>query len=102
MQTLYIPESVKTKSEIFNGFGYVQLMQTITVTGAFGFISYIIYLAHRNLTFLITSILIICATTVTVLTKDATNQSVMDYVKNFMMFTKTQKKYEYKGGKEVF
>ncbi len=102
MQTLYIPESVKPKSEIFNGFGYMQLMQTVLVTCAFGFVSYIIYLAHRNLTFFITSVLIVCAATVTVLTKDATNQSVIDYVKNFIIFAKTQKKYEYRGGKEVF
>lgn len=102
MQKLYIPESVKTKSEIFNGFGFKQLAQTAAITGVLGLVSYMIYLFHQNLPFFITSVLIICASAVTVLTKDATNQSVVDYAKNFIAFAKTQKKYEYVSGKEIF
>ena len=102
IQKLYIPESVKTKSEIFNGFGFAQLMQTLFITAIFGFISFLLYLVHQNLPFLITSILIVCAATVTMLTKDATNQSVVDYVKNMIAFSKAQKKYSYYGGEEIF
>lgn len=102
LQKLYIPESVKTKSEIFNGFGFSQLIQTAVITGIAGVISYFIYLAHGNLSMLITSILIVCAASVTILTKDSTNQSVVDYAKNMIAFAKTQKKYEYQSGKEVF
>lgn len=102
MQKLYIPESVKTRSEIFNGFGFTQLIQTIAITGVLGGVSFIIYLVHQSLSILITSILIICAASVTILTKDSTNQSVVDYSKNMIAFTKSQKKYDYYGREEIF
>lgn len=102
MQKLYIPEGVKTKSEIFNGFGYTQFIQTAAVTAIAGVISYVAYTFHKNLPFLITSILIVCAMAVTVLTKDATNQSVVDYAKNMLAFSKTQKKYCYRAREELF
>ena len=102
MQTLYIPEGVKTKSEIFNGFGFTQLIQTALVTVVTGAISFCIYTIHQNLPVLILSILITCAATVTVLTKDATNQSMIDYVKNMIAFSRTQKKYDYQNREELF
>lgn len=102
MTKLYIPEGVKTKSEIFNGFGFTQLTQTALITIVFGAVSFIFYTVHQNLPFLITSILIVCAAAVTVLTKDATNQSVIDYLKNMIAFAKTQKSYIYQGSEEVF
>lgn len=102
MIKLYIPEGVKTKSEIFNGFGATQFIQTALVTAVAGVISFIAYTVHQNLPFLITSILIVCAATVTVLTKDATNQSVVDYAKNMIAFSKTQKKYSYRSREEIF
>lgn len=102
MAHLYIPESVKTRSEIFNGFGFMQLMQTVAITAVVGVISFLIYLIHKNLPILITSILITCAASVTILTKDATNQSVVDYAKNMIAFSKTQKKYSYVSRKELF
>lgn len=102
MIKLYIPEGVKTKSEIFNGFGVTQFIQTAVVTGITGVISFAVYTFHQNLPFLITSILIVCAATVTVLTKDSTNQSVVDYAKNMIAFSKSQKKYSYRSREELF
>lgn len=102
MIKLYIPEGVKTKSEIFNGFGTTQFIQTALVTSIFGIISFVAYKLHKNLPFLITSVLIVCAATVTVLTKDSTNQSVVDYAKNMIAFSKTQKKYSYRSREELF
>ena len=102
MIKLYIPEGVKTKSEIFNGFGTTQFIQTALVTAVAGVISFIAYTVHQNLPFLITSILIVCAATVTVLTKDSTNQSVVDYAKNMIAFSRTQKKYSYQSREELF
>lgn len=55
MKKLYIPESIKRKSEIFNDFGLSQLMQTAVITGIAGVISYFIYLAHGSLSILITN-----------------------------------------------
>lgn len=101
-QKLYIPESVKTKSEIFNGFGFIQLIQTALITSVVGAVSFFGYLFHRNLPVLVTTILITCASSVTVLTKDFTNQSVIDYMKNMIRFTKSQKRYKYRSGKEIF
>lgn len=102
MMKLYIPEGVKTKSEIFNGFGTAQFVQTALVTAIFGIISFAAYKLHKNLPFLIASVLIVCAATVTVLTKDSTNQSVVDYAKNMLAFSKTQKKYSYRSREELF
>lgn len=101
-QKLYIPESVKTKSEIFNGFGFLQLIQTALITAVVGVVSFFLYLFHGSLPVLITSILITCAASVTILKKNATNQSVVDYVKNMIRFSKSQKKYSYRNGKELF
>lgn len=99
---LYIPESVRTKSEIFNGYGFTQLIQTALITIIVGVISFFIYLFHGSLPVLITTILITCASSVTLLAKDATNQSVADYVKNMIRFARSQKKYGYQNGKELF
>lgn len=102
MSKLYIPEGVKTKSEIFNGFGFTQLMQTTLVTGVAGVVSFIAYTIHQNLPFLITTILIVCAATVTAFTKDSTNQSIVDYAGNMIAFSNTQKKYYYRAREEIF
>lgn len=101
-QKLYIPESVKTQSEIFNGYGFAQLIQTALITIVVGVLSFFIYLIHNNLSVLVTTILISCAASVTVLTKDMTNQSMVDYLKNMICFSKSQKEYRYRNRKELF
>ena len=60
-QKLYIPESVKTKSEIFNGYGFTQFIQTALITVVAGVFSFFIYLVHGRLPVLVTTIIIMCA-----------------------------------------
>jgi hypothetical protein len=101
-QKLYMPNNVKTRSEFFNGFGFTELYQAIGIVLIVGGISVLAFLIHGNLPILILSILIICAVAVTILTKDATNQSVIDYTKHMIHFAHIQKTYPYHYNQEDF
>ena len=94
-EKLYIPNNVKNRSEFFDGFGFSELIGTFAITGVVFGISFIIYLFANNLSLLILSVLITASVGVAILTKDRTNQSVLDYATNMILFSKSQKKYEY-------
>ncbi len=97
---LYIPNNVKTKSEIFEGFGKHEIIQTLISTTAIISIAFLIFAVNHNTTFLIVFILTGIAGSVMCTTKDKNNQSVYDQLKNMVNFERTQQKYEYKYMKE--
>lgn len=95
-ETLYIPLGLKTRIEIFDGFGKEELFKSIIVSLIAGVIDAAIYFITRNTTFCVVFILSSIAGSVMILTKDKTNISVVDQIKFMVRFAKSQKVYRYK------
>ncbi len=97
---LYIPNNVKTKSEIFEGYSKQEILQTVIATAAIVSIAFLVFSINKSVTFLIVFILTGIAGSVMCTTKDKNNQSVYDQLKNMVNFAKNQQKFEYKYMKE--
>lgn len=95
-ETLYIPLGLKTRTEIFDGFGKEELLKSIIVTLIAGVIDSIIYFVNKSPTFCVVFILSSIAGSVMMLTKDKSNISVVDQIKFMIRFHKSQKIYKYK------
>lgn len=95
-ETLYIPLGLKTKTEIFDGFGKEELFQAILATLLAGAIDVIVYMLTKSTAFCVVFILSSITGSVMMLTKDKTNISVVDQLKFMIKFAKSQKKYQYK------
>lgn len=95
-QTLYIPQGLKTRVEIFDGFGKEELVKTILVTLVAGGMDALLFLIFRNVVTSVVFMLIAIAGSVMMLTKDKNNISVVDQVGFMIRFSKSQKVYKYK------
>lgn len=95
-ETLYIPLGLKTRTEIFEGFGKEELFKSIIVSLIAGAIDVAIYLLTKSASFCVVFILSSIAGSVLMLTKDKTNISVVDQIKFMVRFDKSQKIYRYK------
>jgi hypothetical protein len=93
---LYIPQGLKTRVEIFDGFGKEELFKTIMVTIIVGILDIMYYLIFKNTVVSIVAILVAIAGSVMMLTKDHTNISVVDQVGFMVRFARSQKYYPYK------
>lgn len=93
---LYIPQGLKTRVEIFDGFGKEELLKTIMVTIVVGILDIMYYLIFKNTVGSIVTILVAIAGSVMMLTKDHTNISVVDQVGFMVRFARSQKYYPYK------
>lgn len=95
-QTLYIPQGLKTRVEIFDGFGKEELVKTILVTVVACGIDALLFLLFRNVVTSVVFMLITISGSVMMLTKDKTNISVVDQVGFMVKFARSQKIYKYK------
>lgn len=95
-ETLYIPLGLKTKTEIFDGFGREELFQAIVATLVAGVIDIAAYFITKSVSFCVVFILSAIAGSVMMLTKDKSNISVMDQLRFMVRFSKSQKRYRYK------
>lgn len=93
---LYIPLGLKTKTEIFDGFGREELFHAIIATLVAGVVDIAVYFTAKSTSFCVVFILSAIAGSVMMLTKDKSNISVMDQLKFMVKFAKSQKKYGYK------
>ena len=93
---LYIPQGLKTRVEIFDGFGKEELFKTIMVAIVVGILDIMYYLIFKNTVVSIVTILVAIAGSVMMLTKDHTNISVVDQVGFMVRFARSQKYYPYK------
>lgn len=99
-QSLYIPSNVKTRSEIFEGYGKNEIVQTIVATVLIILVAFLIFRFNKSVSFLVVFILVGIAASIMCVTKDKHNQSVVDHLKNMIQFMKEQQKYKYKYLKE--
>ena len=95
-QTLYIPQGLKTRVEIFDGYGKEELFKTIIVTMISGVIDALLFLIFRNVVISVVFILVMISGCVMILTKDKSNISVVDQVTFMVKFARSQKVYKYK------
>ncbi len=93
---LYIPSNVKTRMEIFKGYGVKELISTIIVFGCLLPISLIIYKLKGNLLLPIIIEFIGVAGTIIATAKDENNLCVTRQIKFLIDFANTQKQYRYK------
>ena len=93
---LYIPQGLKTRVEIFEGYGKEELVKTIIVIVVAGVIDVLLYSIFKNIVVSVVFILVAIAGSVMMLTKDKNNISVVDQVGFMVRFAKSQKVYKYK------
>ncbi|MEA3423120.1 MAG: hypothetical protein U9Q80_04960 [Bacillota bacterium] len=95
-QSLYIPQGLKTRVEIFEGYGKEELFKTIIATVIAGVFDILLYLIFKNTVASMVFILVAISGSVMMLTKDKNNISVVDQVGFMIKFAKSQKVYRYK------
>jgi len=94
--SLYIPQGLKTRREIFDGYAKEEFYKTMIMTVVGGAVSLLLYLFLENLVVSIITILTAVMGSVMMLTKDISNISVVDQVGFMIKYLKRQKKYKYK------
>ena len=94
--TLYIPLGLKVRNEIFDGFGKEELFQSIIFSIIAGVFDMLIFMLTKNVSICVVTILVAIFGSVMMLTKDKTNLSVFDQLRNMIRFIRMQKKYPYK------
>ena len=94
--SLYIPLGLKEKNELWDGFGKEEAIKALIFNIFTGIIDALIYLSTKNLIFCVVFILVSVGGSIMMLTKDTTNLSVVDQIRNMLRFAKSQKYYPYK------
>lgn len=100
-EKIYIPSNVKAESYFFDGFGTAELIKAIITTLVVSVIWLIVYIINKNLPFLILAEMVTIAACVMIYMKDQTNQSVVDYAKNMIVFSKSKKIYLFNNEQSV-
>lgn len=95
-QSLYIPQGLKTRVEIFDGYGKEEFFKTIMASVIAGILDVLMYLVFRNTVISMVFILVAISASVMMLTKDKNNISVVDQAGFMIRFVKSQKIYKYK------
>lgn len=95
--SLYIPSGLKTKTEIFDGYGKAELMGTILATAVSGAVATGINLIVKSIPICIIFVLTVMAGSVMMLMKDGNmNLSVLDQLRCMVRFWKCRKFYPYR------
>ncbi|ODA42734.1 hypothetical protein [Desulfosporosinus sp. BG] len=94
-KTLYIPVGIKTRPEYFDGFGKTELRQSTLICLLGGGMDILAFLFTQNISVCILAMFVIIAGSVMMCTKDQTNLSAVDQVKNMIHFARSQKNYPY-------
>jgi hypothetical protein len=97
---LYIPVNIKTRYELFEGYGFAELIPTVVTALLSSVFAFLIYSMTAELTLPVLLVLISVALSVIVLTKDQHNLSVVDYTRHVLRFSRAQQRYAYRDGDE--
>jgi len=93
--TLYIPQGIKTKKEIFDGFTKAELWQALIGIGVMELIVLIYYLISGSLVMAMIFAMSAIAAGIMFTVKDNNNLSVVDLMKHMIRFSRSQKQYPY-------
>lgn len=92
---LYVPANIKTKFQFFDGFGFSELAVTLVTTLISMVIGLIIYSFWNDFYKSVLIVLVTLSATVMAVRKNEINQSVVDMIKLYIRFIKSQKVYKY-------
>lgn len=95
LNTLYVPLNIKTRFEIFSGFGFKELFLTIIVTVFTSPIGIITSIIKEDISYGILIIAIIMVATGMALKKNETNLSSLDMINLIYKFINSQQKFKY-------
>jgi len=93
---LYIPLGLKERNELWDGFGKEEAVKALIFNAFAGALNILMYITMKNLIFTIVFIMVSAGGSIMMLTKDTTNLSVVDQIKNMIKYAKSQKYYPYK------
>ncbi len=94
-ESLYIPVNIKTRYEFFDGYGIAELFYSALTAAVTGCIALTIYAATNNTVLCVLIVLVSVAASVMALSKDQSNQSILDQLRFMVRFMRGQKKYPY-------
>ena len=95
-EDLYIPTGVKAENELFDGFGKLELFQSVLGSLLGGAIAAVLWLISSNVALTVVAVLSGISGSVMMCTKDQNNQSVVDQVRNLFRFWHSQQIYPYR------
>lgn len=95
-ESLYIPVNIKTRFEFIEGYGIKELFYTAISAAVSGAIAVALNTITGNTALCVLIVLITVATSVMALTKDQSNQSIVDQIKFMLRFLRTQRKFKYR------
>lgn len=94
--TLYIPMGLKEENELWDGFGKEEGKKALIFTGFALTMDILIYLLRRNIIVCMVFMMTAIGGSLIMLTKDTTNLSAVDQIKNMIRFSMSQKYYPYR------
>jgi len=95
-RNLYIPQGLKSSSEIFTGFSKKELIRAIFIFLILLAVNLIIFLIKKNTVIFIVFLLSSLTASIMITQKDISNISVYDQIRFMIRFHKSQKYYKYK------
>ncbi|MDR1321166.1 MAG: hypothetical protein LBK56_07030 [Gracilibacteraceae bacterium] len=94
--SLYIPVNIKTRFELFEGYGMAELLPTVAAALVSGFFAFVIHAAFGEAILPVLMVLVTVAASVMALAKGENNMSVVDQSKCVLRFMREQRKYPYR------
>lgn len=93
---LYIPTGVRAEKELFHGFGWREVTQSVAGSLMGGMVAAFLWLATGNVALTVVTVLSGIFGSVMMCTRDQNNQSVVDQVGNLSRYHRSQQTYPYR------
>lgn len=94
---LYIPLGVQAKTELFPGFGKREMLHASVGGAITAVVTVLVWLISQTVPTTVVTALIGIAASIMVSVRDHSNLSVIDQVRNMVIFAQSQKYYRYRG-----
>ena len=93
---LYIPVNIKTRFELFDGYGFTELVPTLIAAAISVIVALAVHGATGGTTMPMLIVLVTVAATVMCLAKGANNLSMVDQIRQLARFSQGRKIYKYR------
>lgn len=97
MEQLYIPVNIRKRKEVIEGIGKEEIVKIVIAFFIGVLIGIVIFIAvFPNIMSIMTPAILIAGTTTLFVKRDSMNRSSIDRFRNYIDYSKTQKRYFYK------